>query len=169
MSSLGQDVRAYTRALQDGADPRAYKGVLSFVSQLQSRLQAQFPDCAAGAFYPGYLDMTYFALTPPELRESKLKIALVYLHAENRFELWLAANNRALQAETVQRLAGIPLGGYALTQPAPGVDAIIAHIADAEPDFDQPDELARTLAGTFAAFSRDMTALFHASASVRRP
>lgn len=168
MPHLGQDVRAYTRALQDGSIPRAYKGVLAFVSQLQTRLQEQFPDCAAGAFYPGYLDMTYFALTPPELRENKLKLALVYLHAENRFELWLAANNRALQAEAVKRLAGVPLGGYALTQPAPGVDAIIAHVAAAEPDFDRPDDLAKTLAGAFAAFSRDMTELVQKAALARR-
>lgn len=168
MPSLGQDVRAYTRALQDGVIPRAYKGVLSFVSQLQSRLLEQFPGCAAGAFYPGYLDMTYFALTPPELRESKLKLALVYLHAENRFELWLAANNRALQAEMAKRLASISLGGYELTQPAPGVDAIIARVAATAPDFDQPDDLAKTLANAFAAFARDMTALFQKTAVVRR-
>lgn len=168
MSSLNQDVRAYCRALQDGAVPRAYKGVLSFVSQLQTRLLEQFPDCAAGAFYQGYLDMTYFALTPPELRAGKLKLALVYLHAENRFELWLAANNRALQAETVKRLAGVELGGYALTQPAPGVDAIISRVAAAEPDFDRPDELTRTLAGEFAAFSRDMTALVQKAAAIKK-
>lgn len=168
MPTLGEDVLSYRRALEDGSVQRAYKGVLSFVSQLQARLLERFPACAAGAFYPGYLDMTYFALTPPELRERKLKLAVVYLHAENRFELWLAANNRALQAEAAEQLAKLPPGGYEVTRPAPGVDAIIAAIAAAEPDFDRLDDLMQTLADAFSVFSRDMTALISKTALMRR-
>ena len=168
MPTLGQDVSAYRRALEDGSVSRAYRGILAFVSQLQTRLLERFPACSAGAFYPGYLDMTYFALTPPELRERKLKLAVVYLHAENRFELWLAANNRALQAEAAEQLAKLPLGGYEVTRPAPGVDAIIAAIAVAEPDFDRPDDLIRTLAEAFSVFSRDMAALASKTALMRR-
>ena len=168
MPTLGEDVRSYRRALEDGSAARAYKGILAFVSQLQTRMLERFPACAAGAFYPGYLDMTDFALTPPELRERKLKLAVVYLHAENRFELWLAANNRALQAEAAEQLFKLPLGGYEVTRPAPGVDAIIAVVAVAEPDFDRPDELTQAIADAFSSFLRDMTALVSKTALVRR-
>lgn len=168
MPTLGQDVQSYRRALEDGSVPRAYKGILSFVSQLQARMLERFPDCSAGAFYPGYLDMTYFALTPPELRECKLKLAVVYLHAENCFELWLAASNRALQAEAVEQLFKLPLGSYEVTRPAPGVDAIIASVAVAGPDFDRPDELTQAIADAFSIFSRDMTALVSKTALVCR-
>jgi len=37
------------------------------------------------------MDMTYFAFTPSELKEKKLKIAIVYLHEQNRFDAWLGA------------------------------------------------------------------------------
>ena len=159
MPSLQQAVARYTSALSDGEFQRAYKGILSYMAALQAALTARFPACATGALYQGYLDMTYFALTPPALRDKKLKIALVYLHAEHRFELWLAANNRALQAETAQKLAAVPLGKYRLTNPAPGVDAIIETVATGEPDFDRLDALTETLAQAFEAFSNDLLTL----------
>ena len=159
MASLQQAISRYTASLSGGEVQRAYKGILSYMSSLQTQLAELFPTCAGGALYQGYLDMTYFALTPPELREKKLKIALVYLHAEARFELWLAANNRALQAETAKRLFTLPLGGYRVTAPAPGVDAIIEKIALDSPDFDHEDQMTETLSNAFASFSSDMLAL----------
>ena len=159
MTSLQQAVSRYTASLSDGELQRAYKGILTYMSSLQTRLSERFPACAGGALYQGYLDMTYFALTPPELREKKLKIALVYLHAEARFELWLAANNRALQAETAKRLTALPLGNYRLTAPAPGIDAIIEKIALDSPDFDHEDQMTEALASVFASFSADMLKL----------
>jgi hypothetical protein len=159
MASLQQAIDRYTSLLADGELQRAYKGILSYMASLQTQLTERFPSCAGGALYQGYMDMTYFALTPPELRERKLKIALVYLHVEHRFELWLAANNRALQAETAKVLSAVPLGEYRVTPPAPGVDAVIEKIVLAEPDFDQPERMTNILADAFASFSADMLTL----------
>jgi len=159
MASLQQSFYRYTASLSDGELQRAYKGILTYMSSLQTQLSERFPACAGGALYQGYLDMTYFALTPPELREKKLKIALVYLHSESRFEFWLAANNRALQAETAKQLSMLPLGGYRVTAPAPGVDAIIETIALDSPDFDYQDQMTEALSSAFAAFSTDMLKL----------
>lgn len=159
MASLQQAVDRYTSLLADGELQRAYKGILSYMASLQTQLAERFPDCAGGALYQGYMDMTYFALTPPELRERKLKIALVYLHSERRFELWLAANNRALQAETAKKLSPLPLGKYRVTSPAPGVDAIIETIVLAEPDFDRPELMTEVLVSAFHSFAEDMLTL----------
>ena len=159
MASLQQAVSRYTVSLSDGELQRAYKAILSCMSSLQTELAERFPACTGGALYQGYLDMTYFALTPPELREKKLKLALVYLHAEARFELWLAANNRALQAETAKKLSALPLGKYRVTTPAPGVDAMIETIALDSPDFDRQDQMTETLSSAFASFAADMLAL----------
>ena len=159
MASLQQSFCRYTASLSDGELQRAYKGILTYMSSLQTQLSERFPACAGGALYQGYLDMTYFALTPPELREKKLKIALVYLHSEARFELWLAANNRALQAEAAKRLSALPLGNYHVTAPAPGVDAIIETIALDSPNFDFQDQMTETLSSAFASFAADMLKL----------
>ena len=156
---LRQSVAAYTAALSDGELARAYRGVLSFCSALRAFFARRFAGCAIGTLYPGYLDMTYFALTPPDLRDQKLKIAIVYLHAENRFEFWLAAANRTVQAKTAKRLSRVSCGKYSVTHPAPGVDAIIAWVADSAPDFGRPEALMESLAEKAAAFTGDMTAL----------
>ena len=156
---LRQSVAAYTAALSGGELARAYRGVLSFCSALRTFFARQFAGCAIGTLYPGYLDMTYFALTPPELRNQKLKIAVVYLHAENRFEFWLAAANRAVQTETAERLSHVSCGKYSVTHPAPGVDAIIVWVADDAPDFGRPETLMESLAKKAAVFAGDMTTL----------
>lgn len=79
----------YTRLIRDGRIREAFRRILSFMSTLKTRLEKQHPDHAIGALYAGTMDMTCFSFTPPALRQRNLKIVLVYLHGENRFEAWL--------------------------------------------------------------------------------
>lgn len=105
------------------------------------------------------MDMTYFAFTPPALREQKLKIAVVYVHEKNAFEAWLAGSNRKVQADTIARLSSKPLGVYVLSKVSPGVDSIIEATLTAQPDFDSPEALKQTLEGRLLAFIQDMEKL----------
>lgn len=159
MDTLNEAVREYTIQLSVGRIQKAYRGILSFMTDLKAYLGRKYPEYSSGAFYPGYMDMTYFAITPPLIRDMKLKIALVYLHEENRFELWLAANNRHIQAETSEQLSHRDMGKYTLSQLNPGVDAIIATIIAEKPDFADPDVLMEWIDGEVDRFSRDMIAL----------
>lgn len=168
-NSLNGLVRDYTRRLADGRVQRAYRGVLAFMSDLQAGLEAQYPDHATSALYPGYLDMTYFAFTPADLKARRLKIAIVYLHAEGRFEAWLAGANRQVQADTARMLDGHDLGGYALSDIRPGVDAIIATVLDGQPDFDGAEALGRRLADGAMAFAHDMQSLLASATGSRFP
>ena len=164
MTSLGDDVREYTEHLRRGAIQRAYRGILAFMSDLRAQLERRYPDYAVSAVYPGYLDMTYFAFTPPALRDAKLKVAIVYLHAEDRLELWLGASNRRLQADIAQRMVGKDLGGYSLVPSGPGVDAIIADIAVGHPDFDSLEQLRTLIESKALAFADDMARLIEQGA-----
>ncbi len=157
--SLSAQVREYTARLADGRIQQAYRGILAFMSGLQAGLEARYPDHAVSSLYPGYLDMTYFAVTSPELKARRLKIALVYLHAEGRFEAWLAGANRQVQADLVRQLGGRDLGRYQLSHIQPGVDAIIAAVLDGQPDFDNPAALGERLEAGILAFADDMAAL----------
>ncbi len=91
---LDRLVREYTVQLGKGRIQRAYKGILSFLSGLGAYLKDKYPDHSLSALYPGYMDMSYFAFTPPYLRDKRLKIAVVYLHEDNRIEAWLGGVNR---------------------------------------------------------------------------
>ncbi|GEM_PF-211773 len=154
--SLNADIKEYTVRLSEGRIQRAYKGIMGFMAGLKAALETRLPEHAASALYFGYMDMTYFAFTPAELKNKKLKIAVVYLHEENRFELWLAANNRQIRAEVIERLRHKNTGAYVVSQAGAGVDSIIASAVAGQPDFDRPDMLRGLLIAKFKEFEYDM-------------
>lgn len=163
MESLQQCVKEYTELVQAGRIATAYKGIMTFMTGLERFLAAQHPECNATALYFGYMDMTYFAFTPPVLAAKKLKIAIVYLHDLGLFELWLGGANRKVQAEYIDLLTSRPHDGYMLSAVSPGVDSIIESRIAERPDFDQPEELMRLLERRWTGFVEDILAMLEAS------
>ncbi len=159
MISLNEAVSEYTRQLKTGTIQRAYRGVMDFMAEMKSYLEIKYPHCISGNLYIGYMDMTYFPLTPAAFKEKGLKTAIVYLHAENRMEIWLAAANRKIQSEYHHLLKSKNIGKYALSAIAPGVDAIIESVVAENPDFDDPDTFKELLGAHFEAFMQDMADL----------
>lgn len=159
MESLQQCVKEYTELVRTGRIARAYKGIMTFMTALERYLSAQHPESSATALYFGYMDMTYFAFTPPALSARKLKIAIVYLHDQGLFELWLGGANRKLQAEYIEHLTGRPLGGYQLSKASPGIDSIIESRITEIPDFDRPEELMCMIDCQLTQFIVDITAI----------
>ncbi|MDW7740600.1 MAG: hypothetical protein SCJ97_11200 [Bacillota bacterium] len=94
MNSPKEIIREYNSQLSKGMIQAAYKYIMKFMSDLSIYLKKLHPDYTVSALYYGYMDMTYFAFTPDDLRNKKLKIAIVYLHEQSRFEVWLSGNNR---------------------------------------------------------------------------
>jgi hypothetical protein len=103
------------------------------------------------------MDMTYFALTPLSLKQLGLKIAIVFLHEDCRFEVWLAGANRKIQAEYIQMLNGKEIGQYRLSEVLPGVDSILEATLVLGPDFDQPEELKKQIEQKTMQFIADIT------------
>lgn len=122
------------------------------MSTFKTKLESDHPDYASSGLYFGYMDMTYFAFTPQELKRRNLKIAIVYLHQENRFELWLGGGSRKVQAEYIGFFKGIDLGDYRLSQVSPGVDSIIESIISVQPDFENADLLSASISGKVTGF-----------------
>lgn len=145
MGSLNGDIREYAAQLKKGSIQKAYKGIMAFMSELKTYLEREHEDCASGALYFGYMDMTYFAFTPPELKKKNLKVAIVFIHEGCRFELWLAGNNRKIQAEYIELLSRKNTGRFKVSQVRPGVDSIIEMPIAGQPDFDNPEELKRSI------------------------
>ncbi len=152
MQTLNESVREYTAQLQLGQIQKAYKGIMTFMSGLKTYLEGQHPDFSATGLYFGYMDMTYFAFTPPELKQRSVKIAIVYLHEKNRFEVWLGGANRRVQAETIELLKGKDIDGLVLSEVKPGVDSIIEMQLVQKPDFDHPEELMSAIESQVVEF-----------------
>lgn len=159
MTSLNQSIQEYNHQLKQGDIQKAYKGIMTFMTGLSSYLQGKYPDHTAGALYFGYMDMTYFPFTPEELKRRRLKIAIVYLHEQNRFEAWLSGSNKAVQGEYIQLLSRKPSNQYTLSKVLPGVDSIIESLIVEHPDFDHQEDLKREIEQAVAAFTKDITIL----------
>jgi hypothetical protein len=87
VESMNDLVREYTDQLSKGRIQKAYREIMSFMSNLRTYLVEKNPEYTTGALYSGYIDMTYFAFTPSNLKSRKLKIAVLYLHERNSFEV----------------------------------------------------------------------------------
>lgn len=145
MDTLNSYLQEYRIQLSKGFIQKAYKGIMTFMSDLKTYLEGKHPDYSASALYFGYMDMTYFAFTPTDLKEKKLKIAIVFLHEECKFELWLAGNNRKIQAEYIELLKRKDIGKYTLSQINPGVDSIIESIIVERPNFNDLEQLKKQI------------------------
>ena len=153
MQSLNESVKEYTAHLQHGQIQKAYKGIMTFMSSLKAHLKNQHPEYTATALYFGYMDMTYFAFTPLDLKQRSLKIAIVYLHEQNRFEIWLGGANRKVQAEYIELFKAKDLDGLLLSEVKPGVDSIIELRLIEKPDFDHPEKLMLAIESKVIAFT----------------
>ena len=163
MDSLNNYVREYTTQLSKGQIQKAYKGIMLFMSGLSTYLAGRYPDYSEGNLYFGYMDMTYFAFTPSVLKDKKLKIAIVYLHEQGRFEVWLGGSNRKVQSENIALLCRKNIGKYKLSQAAPGVDSIIELTLVEQPDFDHPEDLRNQIEERMIAFVNDIILILNES------
>jgi len=159
MASLNDCINEYTTQLRKGEIQKAYKGIMTFMSGLKNYMGTKHPEYSISGLYFGYMDMTYFAFTPMELKNKKLKIAVVYLHGQNRFEVWLGGSNRKVQAEFIEMLNRKDLCYYKVSEAGPGVDSIIEmQIAD-QPDFEQPEELMQKIEDKTMEFANNVMAI----------
>ncbi len=159
MKSMNDSVSDYTKQLEKGQIQRAYKGIMAFMSALKKRLESRYPEYRSSALYVGCMDMTYFAFTPVELSQRQLKAAVVYLHEQNRFEVWLGGVNRRVQAAYIQKMKNLDLGSCRLSRPGPGVDSIAELTVADQPDFDGADALMELIEEKLMRFANDMISL----------
>jgi len=156
MQSLNEFVKDYTTQLRKGQLQKAYKGIMTFMSGLKAYMESRHPECTTSGLYFGYMDMTYFAITPIEIKKRSLKIAVVYLHEQNRFEIWLGGSNRKVQAEYIELLRYKNIGSYILSTANPGVDSIIALQINVHPDFDNPEKLTMLIESKTIEFTKNI-------------
>jgi hypothetical protein len=131
----------------------AYRGLMEFMMELKTHFSRIYPEYEVSSnLYPGYLDMTYFALVPPSLKNRKLKIAIVLVHETASFEVWLAAANRQVQVEYWGLVKDQDWGDFRLTPPGKGVDSILAYDLAINPSFDDLDALTKQIVDGTAKF-----------------
>lgn len=142
METFRECMHEYKRQMQKGVIRRAYSGLMEYILGLRTHFSTRYPEHAvSGSVYAGYMDMTYFAIAPRSLKDRGLKVAVVFIHESCRFEAWLAASNRPLQARYWRHLSQANWATYRLVPPATGVDSILEHVLASDPDWADLDAL----------------------------
>lgn len=161
MNTLNQQISEYTALLQQGEIQQAYRGILEFMGKLRANFIKQYPQYEISGLYQGYMDMSYFSIFTKSLKEKGLKIALVYWHEKNQFEVWLSARNRVLTRQYEAVLHETPLQGIPTFHDVTNLDAIVENVLAVTPDFEEPDTLVSTLEQGTKRFMEAISKLFH--------
>jgi hypothetical protein len=155
-NTLDQDVRELQKRLSDGLIERAYRGIVSYMSQLRTVFVGQQGERAISGLYQGYFDMTYFALSSHELKARDLKLAVIFNYESFRFEVWLAARNRRIQRRYWEMFLHAGYKKYRLVEPAVGIDAIVMAVLAADYSMQDEDNLTSHIVEGVMAFERDI-------------
>ena len=125
MHSIRKDMQEFHGQLRNGAIQRAYRALLSYMMELRIHFKGKYPDSSVSALYQGYMDMTYFAVSPPSLKQRDLKIAIVFNYEAFRFEAWLSGRNRSVNRKYWETFKVRKWPAYRVVTPAKGVDSIV--------------------------------------------
>ncbi len=158
MKTLNELVKGYTRELQQGEIQAAYKGIFDFLGKLRSEFIRRYPHFDVSGIYQGYMDMSYFSLSNKSLKERGLKIAIVYLHGNGAFEVWLSARNRDIAKNLASMLSSNIPAALEVFHDTGNPDAVVECLLTASPDFDDQAALTETIirgAERFAAAVAD--------------
>jgi hypothetical protein len=157
MASFSHDMDEFRERLKEGSIQKAYRGLMDFFQGLRTRFQREHPDWeVSGSVYYGFMDMTYFGLFPKEMKERKLKIAVVFLYDEFRFDAWLSGGNRQVQEKYWRKIKETGWDRHRVVPVIEGSDSIVECELARDPDFSDLEGLARRIEKGVATFVEDM-------------
>jgi len=156
MHSIREDMDEFRGQLRHGSIQKAYYALLLYMAGLRTHFQKKYPDYTLSGLYQGYMDMTYFAILPPSLKQRDLKIAIVFNYEAFRFEAWLAGSNRKVQRQCWELFRDSQWTDYRVVTPARGIDSIVE--CDLAKDFDlsDPNALTSIIEATTTVFIDDI-------------
>ena len=152
MQSIQEDMNELREQLGTGAIQKAYRALLGYMMDLRTRFKNRYPGYSISGLYQGYMDMTYFAIVPPSLKNRDLKIAVVFNYEAFRFEAWLAGTNRQVQRKYWELFRDSRWTEYRVVTPAKGVDSIIECNLAEDFDFGNLDSLTARIEGKAVEF-----------------
>lgn len=160
MASFNDSLAEYKKQLDKGEIQVAYRGLMDYMMHLKTHFRNRYPGFSVpGNLYQGYMDMTYFALYPEDLKKKKLKIAIVLIHDKMKFEIWLSGINKQIQTKYWNLLKLKDLGAYRLPGNLKGSDSILEYVLAENPDFSDPDALTRQIESETIKFIKDVEGL----------
>lgn len=145
MQSIQEDMNEFRGQIKAGSIQKAYRALIAYMMDLRAHFKNKYPGYDISGLYQGYMDMTYFAIVPPALKQRALKIAIVFNYEAFRFEVWLSGANRQVQREYWELFKDSRWANYRVITPAKGVDSIVERDLAENFDFSDLDGLTTTI------------------------
>ncbi len=160
MISLNDAIIEYKKQLDKGHIQIGYRGLIEYMMCLKNFFKNKYPNFSVPSnLYQGYMDMTYFALFPEDLKKRKLKIAIVLIHDKMKLEIWLSGINKQTQTKYWNGLKSKNLKNYHLPKTLTGADSIIEYTLTDKPDFTNTEVLTRQIESKTLKFIKDIKEL----------
>lgn len=157
MKLLNEYMVEYRKQLEIGSIPKAYKGLMEYIMGLRTHFQKKYPNLSVPSnIYYGYMDMTYFSIVPKSLASRKLKIAVVFLHDQFRFEVWLAGYNKQVQSKYWKLINDSNWRKYHVVSTTQGADSIIEYVVVDSPNFNDLEVLTAQIEKGTMKFIEDI-------------
>ncbi len=136
------------------------KGIHNFMKSLRSYFSKYYSeDYYVGSIYNDDSTITYFPFTPRELKEQKLKIAIVYNYQKVAFEIWLAAQNKQIQKIYWEIFKNSDWNKYHIPQSTSEGFSIVDDVLIENPNLDD-DSLTEHIESKSLQFIRDILEVF---------
>lgn len=161
MKSLNQNIEAYKAALQLGDLQQTYRSILKYISSLKSYFKSKYPEFLTSShLYQGYLDVSFFTISPAFLKSKRLKIAIVFIHDQASFEVWLCGANKQIQQKYISIAKEEGWKKYPISAMKVGVYSILEHTLVAQPNFDDLESLTTYLEQELLVFVNTLEIYF---------
>ena len=159
MHSLQKDLEKLHEQLKNGAVQRAYRALVFYMMELRTHFKNTYPDYSVSALYQGYMDMTYFAISPQSFKKRDLKVAIVFNYEAFRFEVWLAGRNKKVNQQYWELFKDQNWPSYRIVTPGRGVDSIIECDLATSFNLSDTDALTNRIEIGAGAFIKDIEEL----------
>jgi hypothetical protein len=137
--------------------PCSYKELKTFMKGLRIRFLHNFPvDYTIGSLYSNDTTITYFPFTHNTLKEQQLKIAIVFNHPKEQFEIWLAGKNRQIQKRYWEIFKGSDWNKYHIPSTMDEGFSIVDSILVENPNFEDAETLKEQIESETMKFTEEI-------------
>lgn len=134
---------------------------MDYIKRLRCHLIQLYSDeFITGSIYSGEGTITYFPFTPKALKAQKLKIAIVYNQPKQRFEIWLAAQNKQIQKKYWELFRESDWNIYHIPSSVEDGFSIVDDILVEQPDFSDWESLTEQIETKAMAFIKEILQVF---------
>ena len=135
----------YEKIIKTTQLQKGYQEFIKLFRYLRNRLQSEMPEYMfSSGIVENNMDYSYFQFTNNVLKDLRLKIVIVFLHAEFKYEIWLSGYNRKTQSTYYEKLKKEKLV-FELTKDPCRLDYILKEPLINDPDCSDIEKMFSTI------------------------